>query len=583
MGDYKMPLDGLTLGFVARELNIMLAGSRIERVSQPEKDMLLLALRSNGKSCKLLLSAAPGMARAHLTEAQFVNPAEPPVFCMLLRKHLTGGRILSIAQLGGDRVLLFSLEAQDELGVLHPYELYLEAMGRYSNLTLVRDGRIIDAIRHVTDNMSRVRQALPGLNFIPPPMQDKLNPMNTDVDALYARLSSCSGRMDKALAQHIAGLSNISAREITLRLCASEDAEIDPVSLYELCKQLDILLHALPSASAPTILTDKDGLPLEALPFRYLSFPSEFQLPVSSLSLALEQCFDSRDRRERIQQRTAGLRRTIRNYLERSEKKLTLQEEELQNASHSEEYRVMGELLTSQLHLVPRGAEKVTLENYYDGKQMDIPLDVRLSPAQNAQRYFKRYQKARAAARLAGEQKKRSLREISLLEEALCDLDSCETEADLSDVRSALTAAGLLKSATSKKKGNIDRRPSQPMRFETDDGAQISVGKNALQNERLTQAAKGDDLWVHAKDMPGSHVIVHTEGKPVSEEALRCALQLAAWYSNAHGVSVPVDAVERRYVKKPSGTPAGFVTFTHQTTYLISVNEAEIRKINRIR
>ena len=179
-----MPLDGLTLGFVARELNIMLAGSRIERVSQPEKDMLLLTLRSNGKSCKLLLSAAPGMARAHLTEAQFVNPAEPPVFCMLLRKHLTGGRILSIAQLGGDRVLLFSLEAQDELGVLHPYELYLEAMGRYSNLTLVRDGRIIDAIRHVTDNMSRVRQALPGLNFIPPPMQDKLNPMNTDVDAL---------------------------------------------------------------------------------------------------------------------------------------------------------------------------------------------------------------------------------------------------------------------------------------------------------------------------------------------------------------------------------------------------------------
>ena len=161
--------------------------------------------------------------------------------------------------------------------------------------------------------------------------------------------------------------------------------KIDPVSLYELCKQLDILLHALPSASAPTILTDKDGLPLEALPFRFLSFPSEFQLPVSSLSLALEQCFDSRDRRERIQQRTAGLRRTIRNYLERSEKKLTLQEEELQNASHSEEYRVMGELLTSQLHLVPRGAEKVTLENYYDGKQMDIPLDVRLSPAQNAQ------------------------------------------------------------------------------------------------------------------------------------------------------------------------------------------------------
>ncbi|MBO4377842.1 MAG: NFACT family protein [Clostridia bacterium] len=578
-----MPLDGLTLGFVARELNAMLAGARIERVSQPEKDMLLLSLRSNGKGCRLLLSAAPGMARAHLTEAQFVNPAEPPVFCMLLRKHLTGGRILSIDQLGGDRVLLFSLEAQDELGILHPYELYLEAMGRYSNLTLVRDGRIVDAIRHVTDSMSRVRQALPGLPFIPPPMQDKLSPSEADAGSLYERLSSCSGRLDKALAQHIAGLSNVSARELTLRLCAYEESELEHSSLHALCEQLDALLHRLPSMAAPTILTDKDGLPLEALPFRFLSFPSELQFPASSLSLAMEQCFDSRDRRERIQQRTAGLRRTIRNYLERSEKKLALQEEELQNASHSEEYRVMGELLTAQLHLVPRGAEKVTLDNYYDGKQLDIPLDVRLSPSQNAQRYFKRYQKARAAARLAGEQKERSLREITLLEEALCDLDSCETEADLSDVRAALTSAGLLKPAPSKKKGNADRRPSQPMRFEAGDGTQLSVGKNALQNERLTQAAKGDDLWLHAKDMPGSHVIIHAEGKPVSEEALRCALQLASWYSSAHGVSVPVDAVERRYVKKPSGTPAGFVTFTHQATYLISVTEAEIRKINRIR
>ena len=583
MGDYLMSLDGLTLGFVARELNIVLAGARIERVNQPEKDMLLLSLRSNGKNCKLLLSAAPGMARAHLTEAQFINPAEPPVFCMLLRKHLTGGRILAIDQLGGDRVLLFSMEAQDELGILHPYRLYLEAMGRYSNLTLVRDGHIVDAIRHVTDSMSRVRQALPGLSFIPPPMQDKLNPIETNVEALYTRLSRCTGRIDKALTQHIAGLSNVSAKEIVLRLCASEDAEIESVSLYTFCDQLDVFLHRLPSVVAPTILTDKDGLPLEALPFQFLSFPPELQFPASSLSSALEQCFDGRDRRERIQQRTAGLRRTIRNYLERSEKKLALQEEELQNASHSEEYRVMGELLTSQLHLIPRGAEIVTLENYYDGKQLDIPLDVRLSPAQNAQRYFKRYQKARAAARLAGEQKERSLREIALLEEALCDLDSCETEGDLSDVRTALNAAGLLKSAPAKKKGKTDRRPSQPMRFEASDGTQLSVGKNALQNERITQAAKGDDLWLHAKDMPGSHVILHTEGKPFSEEALHCALQLAAWYCNAHGVSVPVDAVERRYVKKPSGTPAGFVTFTHQTTYLISVSEAEIRKIKRIR
>ena len=269
-----------------------------------------------------------------------------------------------------------------------------------------------------------------------------------------------------------------------------------------------------------------------------------------------------------MQQRSASLRRLVKTHLERCEKKLALQEEELLNADKMEDYRVMGELLTAQLHLVPRGAQQVTLPDYYTGGTLDIPLDVRLSPSQNAQRYFKRYQKARAAARLAAEQKEKTLAEIRLLEEALVGLESSENEDDLNDVRRMLPKS---------------QRQSAPMRFNAADGTEIAVGKNALQNERLTLSARGEDIWLHAKDMPGSHVIIHAEGREVSDDTLLTAARLAAFYSKARGVAVPVDYTLRKFVKKPSGAPAGFVNYTRQKTLIITVSEAEIRKINQIK
>lgn len=303
-----------------------------------------------------------------------------------------------------------------------------------------------------------------------------------------------------------------------------------------------------------------------------------------TLSQAFDAFYDGRDRQNRMQQRSAGLRKLIKTHIERSEKKLALQEEELQNAEKMEDYRVMGELLTAQLHLVPRGVDKVQLNNYYDGQMLQIPLDVRLTPSQNAQRYFKRYQKARAAVRLAAEQKEKTLRELDILEAALCDLDTSETEDDLGDVRRVLMDAGMIKKdAQSKKKQPKNQRQSAPMRFEAADGTIISVGKNSLQNEHLTQSARGDEIWLHAKDMPGSHVIIHNEGKPASEQTLLTAAQLAAWFSKGKGLSVPVDVTLKKYVKKPSGTPTGFVTYTHQKTYLMHVSEADVRTIKQLK
>ena len=579
-----MPLDGLTLGFIARELNDMLSGARIERVTQPEKDMLLLFVRNNGKNHRLLLSASPGFARAHITEGQFINPMEAPMFCMLMRKHVSGGKLMRIEQLNGDRVIVLHIEAQDELGVMHPYQMYLEAMGRHSNLTLVRDGRIIDAIRHVTDDMSRVRQALPGLTFVAPPAQDKIAPENASEAALYEKLFTQAGRLDKALQQTVSGLSSIAAKELCYRMTGSEQTDLKDVDLLKLCERLAAFLQKMPSQQPPILLKDESGLPADVFPYLYLSYPAQQQKPMTSLSQALDAFYDGRDRQNRMQQRSASLRKLIKTHIERSEKKLALQEEELQNAEKMEDYRVMGELLTAQLHLVPRGVDKVQLNNYYDGQTLEIPLDVRLTPSQNAQRYFKRYQKARAAVRLAAEQKEKTLRELSILENALCDLDIGETEDDLNDVRRVLQDAGMIKKdSDNKKKQPKNQRQSSPMRFEAADGTIISVGKNALQNERLTQSARGDEIWLHAKGMPGSHVIIHNEGKPVSDATLLTAANLAAWFSKGKGLSVPVDCTLKKYVKKPSGTPTGFVIYTHQKTYQISVSEADIRSIKQLK
>lgn len=572
-----MPLDGLTLGFLVRELKEQLADGRIDKVTQPEKDMLLLTVRAGGKNLKLLLSASPAFARVHLTEAAYQNPMDAPMFCMLMRKHLTGGHITALEQLGGDRILRITVENRDELGDTAPRELYLELMGRHSNLTLVMNGRIVDAIRHVSGDMSRIRQALPGLPFTLPPAQDKLDPNGLQADALQSRLQPLSGRLDKALLSQIRGLSPQAAGEIAYRITGLHRAELGEMDLTKLCRQAEALFERLPSMLRPTAQTDADGLITDILPFPYLSLDTALQKPFPTLSQALDTFCFGRDRRDRMNQKSASLRHLIRTLMERDEKKLALQEEELTASARMEEYRIAGELLTAQGYLVPRGADKARLQNFYDpqGGFLEIPLDVALTPAQNAQKYFKRYRKARSARDLAREQKEKTLAEMEILEQAMFDLSESETEADLSDVRKALEASGILKAQNAKKK---QKQPeSRPLCYLSLDGCEIHVGKNSAQNDRLTGAAKGNETWLHAKDMPGSHVIIRSESP--SDETLFTAARLAAWYSKGKGVSVPVDYTLRKFVKKPGGAPAGFVIYTHQKTIMVSCTEGEISRI----
>ena len=577
-----MPLDGLTMGFLCREMQ-SLTGGRIDRVFQPEKDMLILGIRTQGRNERLLISASPGMSRFHLTRQTYPNPPDAPMFCMLMRKYLLGGHILSIRQLYGDRLIQILIDNRDELGESGTRELYFEAMGRHSNLTLVMNGKIIDAIRHVSLDMSRVRQMLPGLPFELPPRQDKLPPEDCTAEGLKERITQQSGSFKKALQGAVSGLSPMSAGEMTLRVTNLENPDCADLKLEEILPRLSGFLTRLDSLYAPVLLENEAGERVDFFPFPYFSCPAEGQKRCETLSDALDRFYTGRDRIERMAQKSASLKHIIKNTLEKDEKKLALQEDALLEAAGADGLRLRGELLSAQLYKVQKGQREVTLDNYYDenGGTITVSLDETLSPSANAQRYFKRYRKALAARKTAQAQKQKTLAEIELLENALLNLPNCETAEDLADIRRELEEWGIVRQE--KGKGKPKKAPlSMPYKYESSDGMLMLVGKNSAQNERLVRDAHGEDLWLHAKDMPGSHVLVHPEGREIPQTTLLQAAQLAAYYSKGHGQSVAVDYTRRKFVKKPAGTPQGFVIFTGNKTMLVTATDADIRKIKRL-
>ncbi len=569
-----MPMDGLTLGFAARELHAALAGGRIDKITQPEKDTVILLIRAGSENKRLLLCASPNNARCHLTCATFPNPLEPPMLCMLLRKQLLGGRVISVSQVDGDRVLHVDIDVVDELGDHVLRRLILEIMGRHSNLILVDgQGRILDAARHVNMDMSRVRQLQPGLPYLPPPAQDKLQPDAITAESLLAKLlSQGDAPLHKALAQSVAGLSNPAARELAFRV-----AQCD---LPQAAQRLADLFHRLPGMASPQVLLDGMGDALDVFPFPYLSQPLEQQHPYPTLSTALEKYFGARDAQDRINQKSASMVRLLKGQIDRCEKKLALQEEELSSAARMEEYRLMGEILNANLWQLQKGMEAAELPNYYDenGGTLRIPLDVQLTPTQNAQRYFKKYQKARSARATAALQKEKTLQELNYLESMLLDVGKCVGESELEEIRQELVRTGYMKRSANRRQPRALPK-SRPYKYESADGIVLEVGKNAAQNDRLTTSARPNEWWLHAKDMPGSHVIIHHEGE-LPQQTLKEAAMLAAWYSKGQrSSSVPIDYTLRRYVKKPGGAAPGMMIYTNQKTLFMTVTEGDIRSI----
>ncbi|MDL2258325.1 NFACT family protein [Eubacteriales bacterium OttesenSCG-928-K08] len=577
-----MSMDGLSLLAVVHELQALVDG-RIDKIQQPEKETLLFTVRAGGSNHKLLLCSHPENGRVQLTEQSYVNPPEPPMFCMLLRKRLLGGKIISIIQPLLDRLLFIDIESRDELGDFVRQRIVVELMGKYSNICFLNEQDIlVDCAKHVNVGMSSVRLLLPGVKYLPPPAQEKQNPLEAHEEDFLAALQG-RGSVHKLLTANFFGLSPDCARQIVLRWAG--EAELNAETLDEMSKKgLAQYLYRLYQSFnngqfSPTLLFNKSGTPVAVYPF-LPALPQELCKPCKSMGEALDEFYLERDRVERFRRRGASMQRIIKNTLERCYKKLAVYEQALAQEENLEALRVEGELIMANAHALKRGMQAAPLLNYYEDPPAEIivTLDERLSPQENAQRLFKRYQKGKAAKTLAITQSAQTKTEIEYLEGQLDNLDKCTLDDELEEIREELVREGYIRPEQKKNKRKL--KPSKPLHVKSTDGLDIYVGKNNQQNDNLTlRFAQSNDIWMHTRNIPGSHVIIRADGT-IPERTLKEAAMLAAYYSKSRAsAGVPVDYCERKFVKKPSGAKPGMVIYTTNRTIYITPTEEAVKAL----
>ena len=574
-----MPLDALCLSGVVHELQNALSGAKIDKIYQPGRDEVVLALRAPAGNVKLLLSANPSHPRAHLTQISRENPDKPPMFCMLLRKHLSGARLLELVQPPMERVVDLRLEALDELGDRVERRLVLEAMGRHSNLILLDgEGRIMDCLRRVDSDMSARRQVLPGLFYRLPPAQEKLDPSSLDRAALESALAAApeESQADKWLLDTFGGLSPLICRELAFRAGGATDARLHQMGeggRSRLLDELEGLLRSVQENSFTPVMLEKEGHPSD-FTFQPISQygPAVSCVPFPSFSALLDRFYEQRENQERVRQRGQDLIRSVTNARDRAARKIGLQEQELAATRDRERLRQFGDIITSNLHAMEKGMSRLTAADFYDPEcpQIHIPLDPLLTPQQNAAKYYKDYNKAKIAESILTLQLEKGRRDLDYLNSVLEAIALAEGERDLQEIRQELTDTGYLR-RPSKARDRGKRVASKPMEFRSSSGLRISVGKNNTQNDLLTtkQAFKSD-LWFHTQKIHGSHVILWTEGGQPDLTSIQEAAQLAAWFSQGReSGKVAVDYTPVKYVKKPGGARPGMVVYTtYETAYV---------------
>ena len=570
-----MPFDAMFLSAVCDELRQELIGARVEKIQQPARDMVVLQLR--GKA-RLLLSASGNRPRFHVTQASYENPAQPPMFCMLLRKHLAGGRIAAIEQPPAERSVELTLDCTDEMGTPCQKRLILELMGRNSNLILTDgENRILDCMRRVDFEMSEQRQVLPGLFYHRPPRQEgKLTPQELSKPALERLLAQTAApvHLDRWIVDHVAGISPLIARELAFDFCGETDADVLTLDRARLAEALTQPL--LLQARQPTLLLC-GGRPKDFTycPIRqYGAYMTARTMP--SFSALLDAFYTETEQRERMLQKSQSLRRTVTNLLERTRRKLAAQRKEREASLDRETLRRRGDIVTANLHAMTRGMTVLRAEDFYqeDMPEIEIPLRPELSPQQNAARFYKEYNKAKHAEKILAEQIARGEIEEEYLGAVLDELNRAESERDLAEIRAELEAGGYVRSADRRRQ---QKQPaSGPMRFRSSDGFEILVGRNNRQNDQLSlKTARRDDLWLHIQKFHGTHVIVCCAGAPVPDGTITEAAMLAAWYSQAReGQNVPVDVTQVRNLRKPNGAKPGMVVYDRYRTVIVTPDAA---------
>jgi len=581
-----MPLDAICLKGVVNELQ-QAVGLRIEKIQQPARDQVILTLRGNRK---LLLCANPNQPRIHFTSISRENPASPPMFCMLLRKHLGGGYITALEQNGLDRVVTITVRSMDEMGVTGEKKLILECMGRRSNLILLDgDGRILDCLRHVDMEMSLQRQVLPGLFYHLPPAADKADPLTCSPEELTSvlRQGEKEKKAEDALLSHFFGLSPLICREIVFGGCGSAGTE-----LASMTAEMERSIIAAFSCWQCTVnenifipfLVKRDGKSADFsyLPILQYGADSEGE-GFETFSELLDIFYESREKQERIRQKGQTLLKAATTARDRTARKVALQEKELEETKNREWLRLQGELITANLYRMKKGESVLRTENYYeeDCPTVEIPLDPLITPQQNAARYFKLYTKAKTAEHYLTEQLAKNRAELSYLNSILDELSRAELEQDFNDIRAELSQAGYLKGQQKSGKKELKRGSSKPREFRSTAGLRILVGRSNVQNDKLTKDAFKWDIWLHTQKIHGSHVILCTEGEQPDEQSLQEAAVLAAYFSQGRESSlVAVDYTAVKHVKKPNGARPGMVIYDPYQTAFVRPDEELVKALS---
>ena len=575
-----MAYDGIITYAITKELSQRITLGKIEKVYQPGTEELLIHIHTRSGNVRLFISCNSQSARVCLTTGTYVNPDQPPTFCMLLRKHLQGGRITEIRQRDSERIIEIDIEAQNELGFSVSRRLIVEIMAKHSNIVLVdlESGKIIDSIKRISIDVNRYRQLLPGVIYQYPPEQDKIPFKSVTPDMQLPH-------DDRTLMSRIGGISPAVSREMLSGLSEDRDASVrSTIPAERLVRIVESVEDGTCAARVYCDPYDKSGVPLAKAGKRT---PREFHITdlseysdleviyFESLSECVEYFYSNRETTNLVRQKSQPLLKSVQAALSKALLKKKKLSEDLLNAENSDKYRLYGELLTANIHAVAPGSRRVTVTNYYDGSQIEIPLDEKIGASANAQRYFKKYSKARTAIHEKRTQLEDNDRDIEYLESVIQAIEAADSVPLLESIRDELESTGYVRRRAKASQRKRKASKPEPYRYHLSDGTLVLVGRNNIENDYLTmKTASKTDVWMHTKDIPGSHVIVKLEeGRTLNDlpaEIIYEAASIAAFHSKASGsTNVPVDYVPVRYVKKPNGAKPGMVIFTHNRTVYV--------------
>lgn len=589
-----MAFDGLAIANLVYEFDRLLTGGRINKIAQPENDELILTIKNNGSTYRLLLSASASLPLAYLTETNKPNPAIAPNFCMLLRKHLNGGKILSITQPSLERIIIFEIEHLNEMGDICTKQLIVELMGKHSNIIFCKpDQTIIDSIKHISANVSSIREVLPGRSYFIPDTQNKLNPFETSSEAFASAVFGKSTAIAKALYTSLTGFSPSIAEELCFRAGIDPKAVADTLTDSQktaIEKHFLALISDIQNQTFTPNIIYKNGNPVDfsvTSMARYtMSSTGEdhayIQESYDMISPLLEHYFAAKSAVTRIRQKSVDLRRIVTTALERSKKKYDLQMRQMKDTEKREKYKIYGELINAYGYGLEPGAKVLNCLNYYTNEDVAIPLDTQLTVQENAVKYFNKYNKLKRTYDALCELTVETKREIDHLDSINTSLDIALYEDDLVQIKEELINFGYMKRKSGGKNQKKQKINSKPLHYISSDGFHMYVGKNNLQNEELTfKFATGNDWWFHAKGIPGSHVIVKSENTELPDATFEEAGRLAAYYSkNRDSEKVEIDYIQKKHVKKAAGGAPGFVIYHTNYSLLIDSDISKIQQLN---